>query len=428
MCVTVRLRGIFNDMTIINKNEIKEKIISNFNKIGKHKRILVIVLLAVIGSLAILISKAATFSIAIEAEQGANNNLVITDQTASGGKAVQFGKATPTLSWWKPPQNTKWQWVLNGVVDNSTSELARFDMYDIDMQDAVPADTTQEVVWPNGYRKTITWKKGKQNPGKIAQLKATGKKVICYMDTGAFEDYRPDASLFPGKWGKSNDRKASVDGGGQDIWGTGQIPYEGPPQYNNMDVVGGDSSDSSGQSFSGEYWLDQRESAWRDIWGPIIWARLDLAKKLGCDGVEGDQNNAYGNDTTFGAIEAISLRLYREVYYQTHLRGLTVISKNGLELTSQQITEPGASAISYCTPGLCVPDGILNEECAQYNECGSLDTATTKGMWVGQVEYKGTIASVCNGAGGAIAKKRMAMKKPQTDPVDSRISFACWEQ
>ncbi len=379
--------------------------------------IVVILLIVIVGAIVAVRAAGERKSVRFSLSGGS-----ISGGASDTGGSVAFGIGT--TSWWKPAQNTKWQWVLNGKV--TTNELARFDMYDVDLQSMVPAPTTQEVTWANGHKATITWPKGTENPGMIQTLKSNGKKVICYIDTGAFEDYRPDASLFPGKWGAANNRAPSANGGGQDLWGS-TVPYAGPPQYASLDVIGGDSEDSSGASFSGEYWLDQREPAWKEVWGPIIWARLDLAKKLGCDGVEGDQNNAYGNDTTFGATQAISLRLYREFYYQAHLRGLTAISKNGIELTAQQVTEPGTAAISYCAPGLCVPDGILNEECQQYNECGDLDPATSKGMWVGQVEYKGTATSVCSGTNGANAKKRMAMKKPVTDPVDERISFACWE-
>ena len=85
--------------------------------------------------------------------------------------------------------------------------------------------------------------------------------------------------------------------------------------------------------------MDIRESAWQ-YWAPIMWARLDVAKKIGCDGVEGDQINSYGNDKTFNITQAHSLRLYREYYYQAHQRGLTVISKNGVELTDQQAVLP----------------------------------------------------------------------------------------
>lgn len=372
-----------------------------------------------------LMTYAATFSISIEPENGAPNDLVHIDAGASGGRMVKFGATGGGLpdAIWKPAQLSRWQWVLSGKVD--TSEVNRFDMYDIDLQAAMPAVTQQTITWPasaqlgSSYSTTITWPKG-ENAGIIAALKAQGKKVVCYMDTGAFEDYRPDASAFPGGWGKSNNRSTNDSAEAKAMWGN-TVPYVGPPEFANKDVIGGDSSDSSGGTFSGEYWLDTREASWQ-YFAPIIWARLDLAKKVGCDGVEGDQNNAYGNDSTFGVNEAISLRWYREVFYQTRQRGMSSIAKNGVELISQMLSDP--SNISYCANGGCQPDGFLNEECQQYKECDAYDVATNKGLWVGQVEYKGNSSGICPDAN---AKKRMAMRKPQYDPVDMRISFACWE-
>ncbi len=377
-----------------------------FEQINIGRRLYVfLVVFGVLGLVALLVTNAATYSISVEPEESAPNNFVINDQTASGTKAVQFGSAIQTGAVWKPAQQTRWQWVLSGKAD--TSELSRFDMYDIDLTDAIPSNMTQQVTWANGYTTTVTWPKG-SNAGIIASLKASGKKVVCYMDTGAFEDYEPDASLFPGKWGTNNNIRT--------------VGYNGPPEYQNIDVLGGDSEDSSGGTFNGEYWLDIREASWK-YFAPIMWARLDLAKSIGCDGVEGDQNNSYGNDTTFGVNEQISLRWYREFFYQTHQRGMAAIAKNGVEIAEEMLVDP--SNVSYCKNGSCQADGFLNEECKQYNECEVYNIALSKGLWVGQVEYKGVATAICPDAN---VKKRMAMRKPQYDPVDMKISFACWEQ
>ena len=101
---------------------------------------------------------------------------------------------------------------------------------------------------------------------------------------------------------------------------------------------------------------------------------------------------------------------------------MAAIAKNGVELVDQMITDP--SNIAYCTPGTCQPDGFLNEECKQYDECEVYDGALSRGLWVGQVEYKGNSSAVCPDAN---TKHRMAMRKPEYDPVDMRISYACWE-
>ncbi|MFO0887321.1 MAG: endo alpha-1,4 polygalactosaminidase [Candidatus Nomurabacteria bacterium] len=384
-----------------------KKVKISLRKLIENKKIFVILFIAIIGFIAILVAKAGTYSIEIEAEKGADSKLVIADSSASGGKAIKFGQASQS-SWWKPAQNTRWQWVLEGGITVDAANLNRFDMWDIDLTDAIPGNTTQTVTWANGETRTVTWPKGK-NADAFTALKSSGKKVICYMDIGAYETYEPDASLFPGKWGSGNNSR-------------GSIPYNGPASYANVDVIGGTSEDSAGGTFEGEYWMDIKENSWQ-YWAPIMWARLDVAKKIGCDGVEGDQINSYGNDKTFNITEAHSLRLYREYYYQAHQRGLTAISKNGVELTDQQVTEP--TGIVYCKPGLCVPDGILNEECQQYGECDDLNPATNKGLWVGQVEYRGNATGACP---DAKSKGRMAMKKPENYAVTEKILWACWEQ
>jgi hypothetical protein len=404
-----------------NKEKKTKDKTEGFIKFVKHNYLVAfLVFFGFIGILTLLVTRAATSVTSFEPEKSAPNQMVIDNVSASGGKAIKFGSITgPGPSWWKPSANTRWQWVLEGQVPTTQADLNRFEMWDIDLTDAIPSAMTQEIVYPGGEKCqtpdgkcVVNWPKG-ANAAAFTALKAAGKKVVCYMDTGAFEDYEPDAKFFPGKWGGTPSNQA---GGTR-----GNLAYVGPATWSSIDVLGSDSQDSAGGTFNGEYWLDLTESSWK-YYAPIIWARFEVAKKIGCDGIEGDQNNTYGNDKFFGASEAKSLRWYREVYYQTHLRGMSAISKNGVELTSQQVTNP--TNIPYCTPGMCIPDGILNEECHQYGECADLNPATSKGLWVGQVEYRGNSTAVCP---DAKAKGRMAMKKPENYSVTQNILWACWE-
>lgn len=182
-----------------------KKVKISLRKLIENKKIFVILFIAIIGFIAILVAKAGTYSIEIEAEKGADSKLVIADSSASGGKAIKFGQASQS-SWWKPAQNTRWQWVLEGGITVDAANLNRFDMWDIDLTDAIPGNTTQTVTWANGETRTVTWPKGK-NADAFTALKSSGKKVICYMDIGAYETYEPDASLFPGKWGSGNNSR-----------------------------------------------------------------------------------------------------------------------------------------------------------------------------------------------------------------------------
>lgn len=221
--------------------------------------------------------------------------------------------ASSSTGWLTP--TTTWQWQIQGAVDRTVDA----EMFDIDLFDARP---------------------GQINGGAIAALHASGKKVLCYMDSGAWESYRPDANQFP----------ASVIG------------------------------NSTG--WNGERWLDIRRSAW-PLFAHIIWARFDLAVSLGCDGVEPDQNNPVGNNPGFPITYADEKAWYLEVARQARLRGLTVVQKNGIELL------PDAELVA-------AHDGMLNEECWQYKECDDgLQAYVQAGKWVGEVEYKGQTSRFC---------------------------------
>ena len=68
---------------------------------------------------------------------------------------------------WRPRPGLAWQWQLDGKVDPS----ADVPVYDID---------------------------GFENSARdVARLHRDGRKVICYINVGAWEDFRPDKDDFP---------------------------------------------------------------------------------------------------------------------------------------------------------------------------------------------------------------------------------------
>ena len=75
--------------------------------------------------------------------------------------------APPAAAWWRPAQNTTWQWQLSGSLNQSVAAQ----MYDIDLFD--------------------------RSAGDVASLHAKGRKVICYFSGGSYEGGRPDSSSFP---------------------------------------------------------------------------------------------------------------------------------------------------------------------------------------------------------------------------------------
>ncbi|MEO7630874.1 MAG: endo alpha-1,4 polygalactosaminidase [Mycobacteriales bacterium] len=232
---------------------------------------------------------------------------------------------------WQPKPGTTWQWQITGVVDRTLP----VDMYDIDLFDAQPAASSYSVP---GFG-TVNVPKG-DNAGIIGDLHGRGKIVICYLDTGAWENYRPDAALFPSA------------------------------------VIG----NSSG--WAGEKWLDIRVDS-RALFEPLIAARLDLAKRSGCDGVEPDQNNPTGNNPGFAISRADQETWYLAVATLAHARGLSVGQKNGIETTT------AATTAAF--------DWNLNEECRMYNECAVLDQFIAAGKAVFHVEYvdEGMSSSFC---------------------------------
>jgi len=251
---------------------------------------------------------------------------ILVAQLATLLLAAPTGATHAAVRVWQPHPATTWQWQITGKVDESV----RAQMFDVDLFDARP---------------------GQENAGLIRRLHARGIRVVCYLDTGAYETYRPDASRFP------------------------------------RAVIG----NSTG--WTGERWLDIRRQAW-PLFEPIILARLDLARSLGCDGVEPDQNNPVGNDPGFPITYADEKAWYLEVARAAHARGLSVGMKNGIEIIDPQLV--GAF------------DWALNEECFQYSECGALRAFIRAGKPVFEVEYRGATTSFCREAN---AYGFMAMKK-----------------
>ena len=131
---------------------------------------------------------------------------------------------------------------------------------------------------------------------------------------------------------------------------------------------------------------------------PIIWARLDLAKRLGCDGVEPDQNNPMGQRPGFPITYADEKAWYLEVAAQAHARGLSVGMKNGIE-----IIDRGARAGVRLGP----ERGVL-----RVRRVRPLEQFIRAGKAVFQVEYRGDPDEFCPrryGRGFSTLKKKLKL-------------------
>jgi hypothetical protein len=155
---------------------------------------------------------------------------------------------------WVPAQRTTWQWQLSGTVRRTVAAQ----MYDIDMFEATPA--------------------------LVADLHARGRRVVCYIDAGSWERWRPDAGRFP----------ASVIG----------RPLQGWP---------------------GERFVDIRRM--RTL-APLLQWRIDRCAAKGFDGVEFDNVASYQERTGFRLTAADQLRFDTWLANHAHRAGLAVALKN----------------------------------------------------------------------------------------------------
>jgi len=207
---------------------------------------------------------------------------------------------------WRPEAGLSWQWQLSVPVDQSVDAA----VYDIDMFE--------------------------NDASVVTSLHAAGRKVICYIDVGGWEDYRPDAADFP----------ASVKG----------KPIDGWPS---------------------ERWLDIRQI---DVLQPIMAARFDLCAQRGFDGVEPDLMDAASADTGFPLTADDQLKYNLMIADLGHERGLAVGLKNDLTQIPQLVSHFEFS---------------VNEQCAEYSECQLLVPFIAAGKPVFHAEYDVPTTAFC---------------------------------
>jgi len=207
----------------------------------------------------------------------------------------------PNPSIWIPELNTSWQWQLSGQLELPL---------DVEMMDIDLIDNDANIV---------------------AELHRQGMKVICYINVGSWEDWRPDKDQFPN----------AVIG----------KKYSGWP---------------------GERWLDIRQI---DLLAPIMRARLDACKAKGFDGVEPDNIDGYTNDTGFPLMYQDQLNYNIWLSNEAHARGLSI----GLKNDPEQV----ADLLPYF-------DWALTESCFTEGWCDQVAPFVGAGKAVFAVEYSDT--------------------------------------
>jgi hypothetical protein len=231
--------------------------------------------------------------------------------------------------WWTPPAHPTWYWQLDGTVNNNV----RVEIYDID-----------------GFENSAA---------EVAALHAQGKHVVCYIDVGTAEDFRPDFKEFPKSvLGKPN-------------------------------------------GWPGEHWLDIRQLS---ILEPIMTARFQMCKEKGFDAVEPDNMEGYANKSGFPLTAQEQLTYNEWVAGEVHSLGMAVFQKNDGEQTPEQQS-------SF--------DGAITEECNQFDECSDFDPYLASGRPVLNAEYKLRTSKFCaadEAAGIMGARFNLALNGKRYEP------------
>jgi hypothetical protein len=163
---------------------------------------------------------------------------------------------------------------------------------------------------------------------QVAQLHAMGRKAVCYVDVGTWENWRPDAKEFP------KSVLGKPDGG-----------------------------------WPGERWLDIRQTA---VLEPIMAARMQLCKKKGFDAVDPDNLDGYENNTGFKLTYAEQLTYDTWVAAEAHSVGLTAAQKGDNDMVGDLNK---------------VFDYAVVEQCWTQGWCDQFQVYTARNALVVDVEY-----------------------------------------
>jgi hypothetical protein len=213
---------------------------------------------------------------------------------------------------WRPaPSTAPWQWQLQGKIDTAVQAC----VYDVD---------------------------GFETPKRtVALLHRKGVEVVCYLDVGSWESYRPDRDEFP---------RSAIG-----------------RRY---------------QGFPDERWLDVAH--FHHFQKPLE-QRFEMCARKGFDAVEPDNLAGWEpeNHTGFAITRADQLRFNRWVARQVHRRGMSVALKNDGR-------QAGALVGAF--------DFAIVEQCFQYQECGYYRTFVDHGKAVFEAEYEQQPAQYCQAA------------------------------
>ena len=209
---------------------------------------------------------------------------------------------TDAAAYWVPPKNLTWYWQLSGKVNNSHPAM----VYDID-----------------GFDNTAS---------EVAALHAVGKKVICYIEVGAAENYRPDYAQFPA--------------------------------YTLGNVI---------PDYSNERYIDIRNP----VVVSIVKNRIKMCVDKGFDAIEPDLDESYRYNTGFPLTKANEEAFMTPLTNYAHGLGLAMFGKN-----------PDDTGDDYAADMVDVFDGVITEQCNEYATCSLLNGYLAAGKPVLNAEYR----------------------------------------
>lgn len=224
--------------------------------------------------------------------------------------AVNVG--TAAASWWEPPAEPTWYWQLSGSVGTGKE----VEIYDID-----------------GFENTAK---------KVTNLHNAGKHVVCYIDVGGAEEYRPDYEQF-----------IELEEEGHNVLGE---YVEGWPE---------------------ESWINIRELKYVE---PIMQARFEMCAEKGFDAVEPDEMEAWLNETGLSITKEEQFAYNKWIAETVHSLGMAVLQKEDGPQTEEQVP--------YF-------DGALVEECNQYGFCNEFVPYVEAGKPVLNAEYAWKTSQFC---------------------------------
>jgi hypothetical protein len=277
------------------------------------------------GALAALLAALAAFAVAgalvVGVGAAGRSGAVVTTAARPERALTKVALPAPVRcgSCWRPRLSESWQIELSA---NPPAPYLRVPMFELDGFDT-PAATVSAL-----------------------HRSLRGRGVVCYIDAGTWEDWRPDAGRFPG-------------------WLLGRT-----------------------DGWPGERWLDI--ARYPGALARIMRARVQMCKSKGFNAVDFDNVDGYANDTGFGLTAADQLRYDVFLANLAHQFGLAAALKND----EQQIPV----LLRYF-------DFAIDEQCFQYDQCTTaqnggygLDEFTRAGKAVFDIEYTLKLAQFCPAA------------------------------